>query len=61
MACIGPLIPPEDIAGVVATLLDHGQPGEVVEILHKGEQTTTTRNYPLRSALCHQACCCYGT
>ena len=29
----GPPIPPERIAGAVATLLEHGRPGEIVEIL----------------------------
>lgn len=38
---VGPLIPPQDIANTVVSLLDHGRPGEVVEILRKGEQTST--------------------
>lgn len=38
---VGPLIPPEDVASSVATLLDHGRPGEVIEMLHNGGQTTT--------------------
>lgn len=38
---VGPLIPPQDIANTVVSLLDHGRPGEVIEILRKGEQTST--------------------
>jgi len=30
---IGPLIPPEDIAEIVVTLLTHGRPGEIVDVL----------------------------
>ncbi len=35
---VGPLIPPQEVADVVATLLDHGRPGEIVEVLGKGRQ-----------------------
>lgn len=38
----GSLIPPEDVASVVAELLSRGRPGEVVEILHTGERKSTT-------------------
>jgi NAD(P)-dependent dehydrogenase (short-subunit alcohol dehydrogenase family) len=38
---LGPLIPPEDVVNTVVTLLDHGCPGEIVEILRKGERTST--------------------
>ena len=38
----GPLIPPQEVADVVATLLDHGRPGEIVELLHQAEQWSTT-------------------
>ena len=38
---VGLLIPPEDIASAVAALLDHGRPGQIIEMLRKGEQTTT--------------------
>ncbi len=38
---IGSLVPPEVIATVVATLLDKGQPGEVVKMLRGGEQSST--------------------
>jgi NAD(P)-dependent dehydrogenase (short-subunit alcohol dehydrogenase family) len=38
---VGRLIPPQDIANTVVTLLDHGRPGEIVEMLHKGDRTST--------------------
>ena len=38
---VGPLIPPDAIARSVARLLDHGRPGEVVEMLHKVEESRT--------------------
>lgn len=38
---VGPLIPPADIGSVVMLLLDHGRPGELVEILRKGEQRSS--------------------
>lgn len=38
---VGSLVPPEDIANMVGTLLDHGRPGEVVKMLHEGEQSST--------------------
>lgn len=38
---IGSLVPPEDIANVIATLLEQGRPGEVVAMLHEGEQSST--------------------
>lgn len=38
---IGPLVPTEGIAGEVESLLARGRPGEVIEMLHKGERTTT--------------------
>jgi NAD(P)-dependent dehydrogenase (short-subunit alcohol dehydrogenase family) len=44
---IGPLIPPEDIANAVVSLIDHGRPGEVVEILRAGERTSTAACYPI--------------
>jgi hypothetical protein len=38
---VGPLIPPADIADTVVSLLDRGRPGEIIEILRGGEQTST--------------------
>jgi NAD(P)-dependent dehydrogenase (short-subunit alcohol dehydrogenase family) len=38
---VGPLIPPEDVANAVVTLLDHGRPGEIVEILRGGGDQRT--------------------
>jgi NAD(P)-dependent dehydrogenase (short-subunit alcohol dehydrogenase family) len=38
---IGPLIAPMDIATTVVALLDHGRPGEIVEMLRNGEHSST--------------------
>lgn len=40
---VGPLIPPQDIANTVLSLLDHGRAGEVVETLHRGPRRSTSR------------------
>ncbi len=40
---VGPLIPPEDIATTILHLLEHGRAGEVVEILRRGEERSTTQ------------------
>lgn len=39
---IGPLIPPADIAAKVSSLLSDGQSGEVVEVLHRDTQSSTS-------------------
>lgn len=38
---VGPLVPPEDIAEVVFTLLQRGRPGEIVEMLSLGERKSS--------------------
>jgi short-subunit dehydrogenase len=44
----GALIPPADIAGAVAALLEHGQPGQIIDMLHQGKQTSTTDRRDMR-------------
>ncbi|MFG1809689.1 SDR family oxidoreductase [Streptomyces sp. NPDC049040] len=40
----GPLVPPEEVAAAVCTLLDSGRPGEVVELLHGRSRGTGRRD-----------------
>lgn len=45
---VGCLIPPQDIASALVTLLDHGRPGEIVEMLVKGDRTSTVARKQIR-------------